>query len=243
MSDIDPDGWEKNSAWWQEGYTDGVDPEYEEQMIPIAMELLAGYQSVLDVGCGEGQIARRLVANGSSTVVGVDPTSNQIIAARQRAGGPEYARAQAESLPVASSSFDAVIACLVFEHIADHVPAIGEIARVLRLGGRFVLFLNHPLLQCPGSGWIVDHVLEEEYWRIGPYLTVDVSMEELAPGVALPFVHRPMSHYLNALIGNGLDIVEMEEPPPPAGFLNKADEYADAASIPRLLVLVAERRR
>ena len=37
-------------------------------------------------------------------------------------------------------------------------------------GGRFVFFLNHPLLQAPNSGWMIDHMLEEEYWRVGPYL-------------------------------------------------------------------------
>ena len=54
---------------------------------------------------------------------------------------------------------------------------------MLEPGGRFAFFLNHPLLQAPNSGWIVDHILDEQYWRIGPYLVEDVSMEELAPGV------------------------------------------------------------
>ena len=90
------------------------------------------------------------------------------------------------------ASCDGALACLVFEHIADHRPPIAEVARALAPGGRFVWFLNHPLLQCPGSGWIIDHILDEEYWRVGPYLTTDVVMEELAPGVELPFVHRPL---------------------------------------------------
>ena len=51
----------------------------------------------------------------------------------------------------------------------------------------------------PGSGWIDDQILGEQYWRIGPYLTEDVSLEELAPGVVLPFVHRPLSRYVNQL--------------------------------------------
>ena len=46
---------------------------------------------------------------------------------------------------------------------------------MLAPGGRFVFFLNHPLLQAPNSGWVIDHILEEEYWRIGPYLPVDVT--------------------------------------------------------------------
>ena len=40
---------------------------------------------------------------------------------------------------------------------------------------------------------------------------------------------------------NGLTIVRMEEPAPPPGFLARAGEYAQAATIPRLLLLVAHK--
>ena len=234
------DPWESNSAWWQQGFTEGADPEYEEQILPLAQRWLRGFDRVLDVGCGEGQIARRLMADGACEVVGIDPTNNQLATARQRGGGPQYVRAAAERIPLADATCDGAVASLVFEHIPDHRPAIAEIARVLRPGGRFVFFLNHPLLQCPGSGWIIDHILEEEYWRVGPYLVEDVAMEELAPGVVLPFVHRPLSQYVNALADNGLHVVHMAEPAPPPGFIARAPEYADAATIPRLLLLVTE---
>ena len=48
-------------------------------------------------------------------------------------------------------------------------------------------------------------------------------MEELAPGVVLPFVHRPLSQYVNAMAAHGLLIERMEEPAPPEGFLAKAE--------------------
>jgi SAM-dependent methyltransferase len=152
-----------------------------------------------------------------------------------------YARAVAGALPFPSESFDAVIACLVFEHIDDAYGAIAEVGRVLRPGGRFLYFLNHPLLQAPGSGWIDDHILEEQYWRIGPYLTEDTTLEEVEKDVFLPFVHRPLSRYVNALADAGLVIRRMEEPPPPPGFLARAQEYRDAATIPRLLFLRLEK--
>jgi hypothetical protein len=104
-------------------------------------------------------------------------------------------------------------------------------------GGRFVLFLNHPLLQAPGSGWIDDHILEEQYWRVGPYLSDDVAIEEVAPGVKLPFMHRPLSRYVNEMAAVGLLVEHMDEPAPAPGFITQAPEYGDAASIPRLLVL------
>ena len=234
--------WERHAGWWQDGFTDGADPEYEEQILPLARAQLAGARRVLDLGTGEGQIARAAVRGGVATVVGVDPTAAQLRAASERGGGPLYVRGRAERLPFADGAFDAVVACLVFEHLPDHRVPLVEIARVLEPGGRFVFFLNHPLFQAPGSGWIDDRILEEQYWRVGAYLEAEVTMEELAPGVVLEFVHRPLSQYVNAMVENGLCLTEMQEPAPPEGFLARADEYREAATIPRLMMMTALRR-
>ncbi len=236
------DPWERHAEWWQEGFTEGADAEYEEQILPLAAGLLSGYGRVLDVGAGEGQVSR-LAAGQGSQVVGVDPTEAQVAEARCRGGDVAYARSVATELPFAAASFDAVVACLVFEHIEDVDGAVSEVARVLAPGGRFALFLNHPLVQTPGSGWIDDQILDppESYWRIGPYLVESIEMEEVQKGVELPFVHRPLSRYVNALSESGLRLRRMHEPAPPEGFLRRAHEYREAATIPRLLVLVCER--
>jgi len=238
------DLWEENAGWWQEGFTEGADAEYEEQILPMAAEHLAGAVDVLDVGTGEGQLARLAIARaGARRVVGVDPTWAQLTVARDRAGGPAYARAGAAALPFADAGFDAVVACLVFEHITAVDEALAEVGRVLRPGGRFLFFLNHPLLQTPGSGWIDDQVLDppEQYWRIGPYLVEDASLEEVEKDVFIPFIHRPLSRYVNAMVAAGLVIERMEEPAPPPGFIERAAEYDDAATIPRLLFLRARK--
>ena len=177
MSD---DLWEEHAEWWIDGFTEGADPEYTEQILPLADVELAGFERVLDIGCGDGQISRLIAARGA-LVVGVDPTWNQIRVAAERGGGAVFARSGAAELPFADRSFDAAVACLVFEHIDDVDGAIAEVARVLRPGGRFSFFLNHPLLQTPGSGWIDDHTVDpsEQYWRIGPYLVEQDSVEQV----------------------------------------------------------------
>jgi len=171
--------------------------------------------------------------------VGVDPAMARVAVARARGGGPAYVQGSATDLPVADGSADAAVACLVVEHIADVDAVLDEVARVLRPGGRFLFLLNHPLLQTPGSGWIDDQVLDppEQYWRVGPYLREAESLEEVEKGVFITFQHRPLSRYLNAAIAVGLAFEEMVEPAPPPGFLARAEEYAEAATIPRLLLL------
>lgn len=236
--------WERHARWWQEGFTGDADVEYRDQILPIAARQLAGAARVLDLGCGEGQVARLAVAGGAREVVGVDVSTAQIAEARRRGGGVAYVRAAADALPLASGHFDAVVCCLVLEHVADLDGALDEAGRVLRPGGRLVLFLNHPLFQTPGSGWIDDRVLDppEQYWRVGPYLQEDLTVEEVDAGVRLPFFHRPLGRYVNALADRGLYVTRMLEPAPPPRFLAMAPEYRDAAAIPRLLVLRAEKR-
>jgi SAM-dependent methyltransferase len=238
------DEWEDHAEWWVEGFTEGADPEYTEQILPLAAVELAGARSVLDVGCGEGQVSR-LAAGvaGVERVVGIDPSWNQIVVAAARGGTAGFVRSSADGLPFADSSFDAVVACLVFEHVDAVDAAIGEVARVLSAGGRFCFFLNHPLLQTPGSGWIDDQMIDppEQYWRVGPYLPEAATVEEVEPGVHVRFIHRPLSRYVNTLAANGLFVERMEEPAPPPGFLALAPEYVEAATVPRLLYLRARK--
>lgn len=232
--------WEQNAQWWREGFTEGADAEYDEQILPLIVEHLAGATRVLDIGCGEGQVSR--VAAGVATVelvVGIDPTWAQLEEAARRDASIPLSRAEAAALPFSDESFDAAVACLVFEHIDDAPEAIAEVGRILTRGGRFLFLLNHPLLQTPNSGWIDDTILEEQYWRIGPYLVEDRSLEEVEKGVWIEFIHRPLSHYVNAMAAAGLYVTHMAEPAPPSGFLARAAEYTDAASIPRLLALIA----
>ena len=159
--DRDPsrDLWETHADWWIEGFTEGVDAEYEEQILPLAAQELGDARTILDIGCGDGQISRMMASVGAH-VVGIDPTWNQIRVAQERAGGADYLRATASEIPFANASFDAAVACLVFEHIDAVDAAIEEVARVIKPGGRFCFFLNHPLLQTPGSGWIDDHIID-----------------------------------------------------------------------------------
>lgn len=238
--DRDPsrDLWEDHADWWIDGFTDGADPEYEEQILPMAAAEIDGYSSVLDIGCGDGQISRLLSGRGHR-VVGVDPTWNQIRVAHERGGGAAYLRTTADELPFADASFDAALACLVFEHIDAVDAAIAEVARVVRPGGRFAFFLNHPLLQTPDSGWIDDHMVDppEQYWRIGPYLTESETVEQVELGVFIRFIHRPLSRYVNTLAEHGLMLERMAEPAPPPGFIAMAPEYEAQATVPRLLYL------
>src|SRR3546814_11868681 len=62
MSEHDDDGaelWEAHAGWWQAGFTDGADPEYEEQILPLAAAPMAGARRGLAAGRGTRGTAGR----------------------------------------------------------------------------------------------------------------------------------------------------------------------------------------
>ena len=232
------DEWHRHADWWQREFTDGADAEYMEQIIPMLTAALPGGGRVLDVGCGDGQVARAAAATGLD-VIGLDVVAAQLLVARSRGGTPAYIRGATTRLPVADASVDAVVACLVLEHVSDLDAVLGEFSRALRVGGRALVVLNHPILQTPGSGWIDDQMVDppEQYWRIGPYLPEATTQEEVDDGVVITFHHRPLSRYVNAAAAHGLHLVQMGEPAPPPEYLEQYWAFDAADTIPRLILL------
>jgi SAM-dependent methyltransferase len=108
---------------------------------PLADRLLerAGVRSgqrALDVGCGPGAVASRLVdVLGADRVAAVDPSEPFVAAVRGRCPGVDVRLGTAEDLPHPDDSFDVVLAQLVVQFMADPVRGLGEMRRVVRPGG------------------------------------------------------------------------------------------------------------
>lgn len=105
-----------------------------------ALEPLAG-RLLLDLGGGTGRLAALAGARGARTAV-ADPSAGML--ARAAGKGLPSLRARAERLPLADAVLDRVAVVDAFHHM-EELPAIaGEIARVLRPGGKAVLFEPDP---------------------------------------------------------------------------------------------------
>ena len=102
-------------------------------------------QRALELGMGTGNLALQLLAAGA-TVVGLDPSEAMLELARAKVGrNPRAVFLQSPqpflTIPYADGAFDAVVSTLAFHHVPPkHKPAaVGEMVRVLRPGGRWVL--------------------------------------------------------------------------------------------------------
>lgn len=104
--------------------------------------LCLGGQRLLDVGTGDGDLARRLVSACDCTVVGLDPSTAVLDQARALSVGMpiEYIQASAEATGRKSAEFDGAVAGQCW-HWLDRPKAARELARVLRPGA--VLAICH----------------------------------------------------------------------------------------------------
>lgn len=140
---------------------------------------IAPGEVILDLGCGRGNetIQAALRAGDGGKAVGLDITQAMVDAARINAGdsglsNTEFIKGDIEDLPFMDGMFDAVISNCVINHAKRKDRVYGEIFRVLREGGRFVVsdaVTKYPLphevkndpeawAQCYGGA-----VTEEEY--------------------------------------------------------------------------------
>jgi SAM-dependent methyltransferase len=89
---------------------------------------------VLDVACGPGTLAGAAAAR-QATVTAVDLSAAMLALARTRYPGVEFREADAEALPFAPASFDAVLCSFGLGHLPRPALAMAEFARVLAPGG------------------------------------------------------------------------------------------------------------
>ncbi len=97
-------------------------------------------ETVLDVGCGTGNLAL-LVGGSCRRLVGVDPAVAMAAEAdRKRGQLPlSFAAAAAEALPFPTGSFDSAVSAISAHHWTEPSRGFAELARVLRPGARLVI--------------------------------------------------------------------------------------------------------
>lgn len=105
------------------------------------LALLDPEMTVADLGCGTGAVAEAL-APVVGRVVAVDGSPVMLDAARERLepfGNVEIHRGELETLPLENEGADAATLILVLHHLPDPAKAIGEVARILRPGGKVLI--------------------------------------------------------------------------------------------------------
>jgi len=120
--------------FWLSGQNTLVERQLKPCLEAVARKAAPGAIRILDLGCGPGNTLTRFSRYGN--VYGLDSSPHALSFTRSR-GVKRIFSGECTAIPIASASFDCVLALDVLEHIADDESAMREIARVLRPGGLF----------------------------------------------------------------------------------------------------------
>ncbi len=103
--------------------------------------LLPSSWVVADLGCGTGALSAALAAH-VARVIGVDQSAAMLKAARARTAGHaniDLRRGGLEALPIEDATCDAALLVLALSYVPDPAAVVGEMARVVKPGGRAVV--------------------------------------------------------------------------------------------------------
>jgi 2-polyprenyl-3-methyl-5-hydroxy-6-metoxy-1,4-benzoquinol methylase len=149
--------WDRNAASWRR-FFGANDPSRKYLLDPIILQIVGDVSGkrVLDAGCGEGYLSRKLAKLGAK-VTGVEISPKKLsFAIKEQEREPldiTYRKASIASLPfLADRSFDIAITNNVIQDVEDYQAAFREFSRLLRPGGTYLHIASHPCFMTPGWG-------------------------------------------------------------------------------------------
>ena len=227
--------WEELADWYDRKQGDTGDLWHRTLIDPTLLRVIGDCRGkdVLDLGCGNGYLSRRL-ARAGARVTAVDRSLRMIKSARARdpkgSLGIRYVHSNAgKLLGVPSSMFDLVFANMSLMDMRNAKDAMKEVGRVLKPKGRFVASISHPCFDViSNSAWIAEKQFgrppvvfrkvtgyrrsfsHDIYWNVGN------GRKKYTKAF-----HRPLNWYARTLSSNGMAIVALEEPEPTSEFVEE----------------------
>jgi SAM-dependent methyltransferase len=205
----------------------------------------------LDLGAGEGRVARDLRARGHHVV---EFDSSPAMAGASAALGGRALVADLASLPVASGAADLAVAVMSLQDVDDMALALAEARRVLGPRDCLVLAIVHPINSA--GGFEDDRGVEQPFVIRDSYFAWRRSTEHVERGglpMRFTLEHRPLEAYAKASRGQGFhhrgparghragctrQVVPHPALPRPAGPANLAEARRSEPRLRRLLELV-----
>jgi len=196
------EAWKQNAAPWTEVVRSGrIASRIRVTDRAIVDAILALQPStVLDLGCGEGWLARTLAEHGVA-VTGVDAVPELIEAAR-RAGGGEFRVVRYDELGATIPGGGADVVTCNFSLLGEvSVEAVFvAVEKLLAPGGTFVVQTQHPLAACGDEPYT-------DGWRAGSWSGCGNGF-----GTPAPWYFRTLGGWLRLFRRHGLRLADLQEP-------------------------------
>jgi 2-polyprenyl-3-methyl-5-hydroxy-6-metoxy-1,4-benzoquinol methylase len=214
---------------------------------PAILEMIGPVngKDVLDLFCGAGYFSRRLASLGAK-VTAVDSSERLTGIAREINEREhfhiQYAVAEPTDLSVIEDSmFDDIVCNMGIMSTRDLAGTVAELARLVKLGGRFIFSIVHPCFGMPDACWIRDPDGKLLYEAVDNYFTEGWWPSDLANPVRERgrIKHRTLSTYVNALSARGFNVRRIAEPRVPPDVLTLRPHLDVFGRLPAVMVIEA----
>jgi SAM-dependent methyltransferase len=200
--------------------------------------------TVLDLGCGAGELCRRLQVLGAEKVVGVDISANMLDLARKDVpDGVSFQNKAMEELEFSPGSFDLVVSSLAFHYVSDLRDLFQKIHIWLKPGGLLLFSIEHPIAtssQGIHHGWIKDNAGNKLYWPVDCYSQEGKRESHWFVAGVIKY-HRTMATIMNSLINNGFIIGKVLDPVASEEDERNWPALKEAGRRPPFLIIKAEK--
>jgi SAM-dependent methyltransferase len=231
--------WEKEAEnWVRWARTPGFDGYWYYRDDFFATMVPPAGRCTLEVGCGEGRVARDLKRRGHS-VVGIDSSPTLVRYAQAADPESQYLVADAAALPFEPESFDLVVAYNSLMDVSDMPGTVREASRVLEKGGRFSICITHPTFD---AGAFTGEEADAPFIISGSYLgkrPFDERFER--DGIEMTF-HGwcyPLEAYFAAFEAAGLVVEKLAEPTPDPAVFEQLPRARRLLRVPNFLMMRA----
>lgn len=201
-------------------------------------------KKMLDLGCGYGWHCKYAVEQGASAVLGIDLSEKMIHKAQEVNADPkiEYQVASVEEFNYTAQQFDVVLSSLTFHYIRSFEAICKEVHGCLNQGGEFIFSVEHPIFTAHGTQeWYRNANGEIEHWPVDNYFQEGLRCTNFL-GEQVHKYHKTLTTYINGLLTNGFEILNVIEPQPDAEMLESVEGMRDELRRPMMLIVSARKK-
>lgn len=199
---------------------------------------------VLDLGCGYGWHCIYAAEHGAERVVGLDLSEKMLAVAKQKTSYQqvEYLRESIEDFEFEAESFDVVLSSLAFHYVKDFETLAKKINKVLRKDGILIFSAEHPVFTAEGSqDWYYDEHGNILHFPVDNYY-IEGERKAIFLGEEVIKYHKTLTTYLNSLLNNGFELMNIVEPQPDEQMLATIDGMKDELRRPMMLIVKARKK-